>query len=220
MKTASLLREEVIEELNARPSLSPAAIGVAVENGVVTLSGYVDNFVQKREASEAAKHVTGVRGLADEIEVRLPGLNLRSDSDIANAAQTSMEWNVSIPRNQVQVTVENGWVTLTGSVSAYYQRMAAETTVRPLMGVRGLSNQILVQPSPAAAADVRERIISALARNALVEASRIRVLADGGRVTLEGSVHSWAERDAVSRAAWAAKGVTEVVNHLEVGLAD
>lgn len=216
MKRDSLLRENVIEELNSQPAVHAAAIGVAVEDGVVTLSGLVDSYAEKLAAAETATHLSGVRALADEIEVKLPGLSVRSDSDIANAVRTAMDWNVLIPRDRVHVTVEAGWVTLSGDVGAYFERMAAENTVRPLMGVRGISNKIAVKPPPASTSDVRGRIISALSRNALVEASRISVTAKGGRVTLEGNVHSWAERNAVAGAAWAANGVSEVENFLQV----
>jgi osmotically-inducible protein OsmY len=216
MKRDSLLRENVIEELNAQPAVHAAAIGVAVDNGVVTLSGRVDSYAEKLAAAESTTHVSGVRALADEIEVKLPGLSVRTDSDIASAVRTAMDWNVLIPHDRVQVTVESGWVTLTGEVGAHFERAAAENTVRPLMGVRGITNRIVVKPPPATASDVRGRIMSALSRNALIEASRINVTAKGGRVTLEGTVHSWAERDAVAGAAWSANGVSELENRLEV----
>jgi osmotically-inducible protein OsmY len=219
-KRDSWLRENVIEELNGQPAVHAAAIGVAVENGVVTLSGRVGTYAEKVTATESAKHVSGVRALADEIEVRLPGLNVRSDSDIAGAARSAMDWNVLIPRDQVQVTVEDGWVTLTGDVGRYFERKAAEDTVRPLMGVRGVSNNIVVKPPAATASDVRDRIISALSRNALVEASRINVTANGGRVTLGGTVNSWAERDAVVGATLGTEGVSEVENRLEFAPVD
>ena len=216
MKHDSLLRENVIDELGSRPAVHAAAIGVAVENGVVTLTGRVDSYAEKLAAAEAATHVSGVRALADEIEVRLPGVSVRSDGDIANAVRTAMDWNVLIPHDRVQVTVEGGWVTLSGTVGAHFERLAAENTVRPLMGVRGMSNQIVVAPQPASASVVRGRIIAALSRNAFVEASGIDVTAKGGRVTLDGTVHSWAERDAVAGAAWAASGVSDVENRLAV----
>jgi len=211
------LRQDVIDELEFEPSIDAADIGVAVEDGTVTLTGHVPTYSQKRTAENIVKRVKGVRAIAQEIEVRPIGSHFTADDEIAKRAANSLRWNSSIPKDAVQVKVENGLVSLSGKVKWYFEKQAAEKAVRDLTGVKGVSNLITIEPS-VSPTDVRQRIESALRRDAELEAQRIQVKVDERKVTLDGKVRTWAERDAAERAAWAAPGVTSVVDHIAIGL--
>lgn len=209
------LRQDVLDELEFEPSIDAADIGVAVEDGTVTLTGHVRTYAQKHEAERIVKRVKGVRAIAQEIEVRPAGSHLTADDEIAKRAVSSLTWNASVPRDTVQITVENGHVTLGGTVTWHYQKAAAEKAVQTLQGVTGVTNVIAIKPS-VSPADVRERIENALKRDAEIEAKRIQVLVTDSKVTLEGRVRNWAEREAAERAAWAAPGVANVVDHITI----
>lgn len=210
------LRQDVIDELEFEPSIDAADIGVAVEDGTVTLTGHVPTYSQKMMAENIVKRIKGVHAIAQEIEVRPFGSHITADDEIAKRAANSLRWNSSVPMDAVQVKVENGLVSLNGKVKWYFEKLAAEKAVRDLTGVKGVSNLILIEPN-VSPIDVRQRIESALRRDAELEAKRIQVKVDDRKVMLDGKVRTWAERDAAERAAWAAPGVTSVVDRIAIG---
>ena len=215
--TDSTLRQDIIDELDFEPSIDAADIGVAVENGIVTLSGHVSTYSQKLTVEDVVRRVKGVRGIAQEIEVRPFGMNRTADDEIAKRAVNTINWNTSIPDGAVQVKVQDGWITLSGKVDWQYQKTAAASMVRDLAGVVGVSNQIDIRQR-ASVFDVKKRIEDALKRNAEIEAQAIKVnVMDGGKVRLEGRVHDWSERSAAERAAWSAPGVNVVEDRLTIG---
>lgn len=215
MKTDRELQENVLEELDWEPSVDASQIGVEVKDGVVTLQGTVDSYAQKWVAERAAKRVPGVRGLAIELEVALPGGFKRTDSDIAAAAMNAIEWNASIPDDAVKVVVENGWVTLSGNVEWAYIRNAAEAAARGLLGVKGVVNRITITPH-VEPRDIKSKIEAALYRRAHLDATGVKVDVNLGTVTLKGEVDSLAERDTIEQAAWNAPGVQRVIDNLTV----
>jgi len=215
MKTDVELQQDVMNELQWEPTLKAAEFGVAVKDGVVTLSGYVDSYVKKLVAERAAARVFGVRAVAEEIQVRLPGALKRSDEDIAGMVANVLEWNVLVPHDHVKVQVQDGGVTLSGEVDLGYQKYAAEEAVRYLMGVVWLSNKITVKPK-VKPLDIKAKIESAFQRNALVDSKRIKIETRGGKVILNGSVRSWGERAEAQWVAWAAPGVSEVENDIKI----
>jgi osmotically-inducible protein OsmY len=216
MKTDAHIKADVIDELAWDPAVNATGIGVAVREGVVTLTGHLDSYAEKHAVERAVHRVAGVRGIAVELDVRLAAEHKRSDSDIAQAAATALQLNSLVPDEKIQVLVENGRVTLTGEVDWSYQLASAEQCVRPLAGVRGLSNRITIK-SRASSKDVGAQITAALTRQAAREAKHITVEVEGSVVTLWGKVHSLAEREAAVGAAFSARGVSRVVDKLEVG---
>ncbi|MCB4457873.1 BON domain-containing protein [Leisingera sp. McT4-56] len=210
------LKQDILDELDYDPSIDAADIGIAVEDGTVTLTGHVPTYSQKLAAENIVKRVKGVRAIAQEIEVRPFGAHRTADDEVAKRAANSLRWDSSIPRDAIKVKVENGLVTLTGNVRWYYEKQAAERAVQGLAGVKAVSNQVQIVPS-VKPADVRQRIEDALRRDAELEAKRIRINVHDREVTLEGQVRTLAERDAAERAAWAAPGVSNVVDHISIG---
>jgi osmotically-inducible protein OsmY len=211
--TDRYLRQLVLDELDFEPSVDAVNIGVAVDKGVVTLSGHVASYAEKMAAEQAAQRVRGVRGIAEEIEVRYPHHKKTADDEIAQRALSIIGWDARIPSGSVQVVVQRGWVTLSGAVEWFYQKRAAEAAVRKLSGVVGVSNRIEVTPR-VQACDVKIKIVAALERNADIEANAIKVAVEGGRVKLEGKVKAWYERNLAERAAWSVPGVRDVEDRL------
>jgi len=212
MKTDLQLKADVTAELAWEPAVNSSGIGVLVHDGVVTLTGHLNTFAEKVAAEKAVRRVAGVRGLAIELDVKLVAAHHRSDSEIAAAAASALRWSALLPPDRIRIEVEKGWLTLTGDVDWAYQRGTAEKCVRGLVGVRGLSNNIAIKPA-ISTRSVAAEISAALER----EARHIRIEANDGVVTLHGKVHSLAEREAAAGAAFAARGVTRIVNKLEVG---
>lgn len=215
MKTDAQLKKDIEAELEWDPAINASNVGVAVKEGVVTLTGHLDTYAEKHEIERAVQRVAGVKGLALEFDVKLDPSHHRSDSDIAMAAERSFGWHAMVPADRIQVIVEKGWVTLKGEVDWNYQREEAEKVTRSLMGVVGVSNCITLKQR-IMAADVARHILEALTRHADKEARGITVTVDGDKVTLHGDVDSWAERSSVYAAAWAAPGVRSVINELNV----
>ena len=215
MKNDLDLQRDVFDELKWEPAVHSTNIGVIVKDGVVTLEGVVDSYPEKWAAERAAKRVSGVKALALELEVKLPGSGQQTDADIAEAAENALKWDVLVPQDRIKVTVEKGFLTLEGQVDWQMERSAAERAVLNLTGVMGIANEITIKPS-VAPSDIKAKIEAALKRSAILDAQQIKVMVDGGKVTLSGSVSSWAEWDEAESAAWAAPGVNEVKNLIAV----
>jgi osmotically-inducible protein OsmY len=213
MKTDNELRRDIERELEWEPSVDERHIGVAVLDGVVTLNGEVSSYAEKFKAERAVERVGGVRGIVNELEVRSP--KEHSDTEIAHAAVEALKLDVRVPVDKVTVRVDKGWLTLTGDVNWDFQRRAAESAVRYLPGVRGISNLINVRPV-VQPTDVKKRIEEAFKREALFDALRVKVQTSGSEVTLSGTVRSWAERHEAEKSAWAAPGVSVVHNNITV----
>jgi len=215
MKTDAQIKADVTAELAWDPSIHATAVGVVVKDGLVTLTGHLDSLAEKHAVERAVRRVSGVRGIAVELEVKPAGEHRRGDAEIAKAALAALRWHSWVPEEHVKVEVEDGWVTLSGEVDWRYQATSAEQCVRPLTGVRGVTNNIGVKPR-VSEKDISEEITAALTRHAQREASHIGVEVDGGVVTLKGQVHSLPEHEAALGAAWATRGVSRVVDKLEI----
>ncbi|HYL55597.1 MAG TPA: BON domain-containing protein [Gemmatimonadales bacterium] len=216
------LRSELLDELEWEPKLGASTLDVTVgHDGVVTLTGVVQNYAQKVAAERAVKRVKGVHVVVNDVDVKLPSAHERTDVDLAQAVAEVLEWDVLVPHQRIRASVSDGWVRLEGAVEWNYQRTAAEEAVHRLTGVRGVTNRITVQPPVAdedvqTRAGVREGIRAALERSAAVEAKGVEVEAHQGRIALRGEVRSWAEREAALAAAWAAPGVVAVDDQLQI----
>lgn len=215
MKTDHQIKQDVIAELEWDPAINSNAIGIAVNDGVVTVSGHIDTYAQKRVIEKALWRVNGVKTIALDLDVSLSQQNQREDTGLALAVQNALKWNSAVPVDKIRAAVDNGWVTLAGEVDWNYQRTAAEKAVRPLVGVTGISNDISLSPRPVPA-DVTSSIEGALKRQAEREAKRVQVDVSGSTVTLRGDVRSWPEHTAAVGAAWSAPGVRKVIDELHV----
>ncbi len=209
------IQADVLEELKWDMRVKPNEIGVAVKDGIVTLTGWVDTYLKKMAAESAAHRVPGVKAVANDIEVRLLSSAERTDTDLAAAVLNALKWDAAIPADKIEVTVSKGWVTLKGEVEFGFQRREAERAVQRLSGVKGVSNLITIKPllSPT---DLKQKIEKALVRNAETDARHITVEVQGSKVTLYGTVRSYAEKQAAADAAWSAPGVSEVDNRIVV----
>jgi osmotically-inducible protein OsmY len=215
MRSDSEVERDVKDELAWDPDLDATDIAVSVKKGVVTLTGFVKSYTDKYEAEAAAKRVAGVVAIANDIEVRLPSVDERPDPEIARDAVAAIKSQLPISSEKIKVVVKNGWITLEGQVEWQYQRSAAENAVRRIKGVKGVINSVQLKPHTEPS-EIKRKIQEAFRRNAEVDANRIVVEADGGVVTLKGTVRSWIEREEAERAAWAAPGVTSVVDQIVV----
>ena len=215
MRTDSEIRRDVESELQWDPSVDEKRIGIFVDDGVVTLTGEVSHFAGKWAAEDITKRVSGVRAIANEIQVKIPLSGARSDTDIALAAANALHWHVATGGAQIKPVVIDGWVTLSGKVQWGFQKNAAENAMRNLMGVKGVVNDILVA-STVKVADVKQKIENAFKRHALLDARDIEVKVDNSTVTLKGHVHTWQEHADAAHAAWAAPGVAHVENRLVI----
>jgi osmotically-inducible protein OsmY len=209
------IQQAVLRELEWEPVVKSTEVGVSVKEGVVTLSGFVDSYAKKYDAERAAKRVEGVKAVVNDLEVKLPFNDERTDEDIARAALRALEDRITVPHERIKITVNDGWITLEGDVEWNYQKEAAEVAVRDLTGIKGVTNRINVLPrvSPS---DVKTKIEEALKRMAEVDAKRITVETTDSKVILHGKVRSWVEWDEAQRAAWRAPGVKAVENQLVI----
>jgi osmotically-inducible protein OsmY len=207
------IRQHVMEELEYDPRVNAAHIGVAVTGNIVTLTGHVASYMEKRAAEEATRRVKGVYGIAEEIEVRLPSEKKLADDEIAARAVQIVSFDSALPEGTIQVTVHQGCVTLSGKVGRYFQKTAAEHAVHKLTGVRRVTNNIEVVPA-VIITDVKQRIEAALRRNAEIEAQNIQLQVEDSKVTVRGTVASWHERDIVLAAARSVPSVREIEDHL------
>lgn len=219
MATATLIntdeeiQKDVLAELKWDAQVQPNEIGVSVKDGVVTLTGWVDSYLKKWAAEDAAHRVGGVKAVANDIEVKL--FSERTDADIAEAAIRALQWDASVPAEKIQVTVSKGWVTLKGEVNWNFEKQDAERVVRRLTGVKGVSNLITVKPSTTPL-ELKKRIEDALVRNAKVDANKVTVEVQGSKAILKGAVRAWVEKEEAERVAWLAPGVTSVENRITV----
>jgi osmotically-inducible protein OsmY len=217
MATATLIntdeeiQKDVLAELKWDAQVQPNEIGVSVKDGVVTLTGWVNSYLKRWAAEDAAHRVGGVKAVANDIEVKL--FSERTDADIAEAAIRALQWDASVPAEKIQVTVSKGWVTLKGEVNWNFEKQDAERVVRRLTGVKGVSNLITVKPSTTPS-ELKKRIEDALVRNAKVDANKITVEVQGSKAILKGSVRAWIEKEEAERVAWLAPGVTSVENRI------
>ncbi len=217
MRSDSDIKLDVEDELRWDPDIGSDDIAVAVKNGVVTLTGFVRSYGQKLQAEADAKRISGVVGLANDIEVRLPAVDQRPDPDIARDAVAALKAQLTYSWEAIKVLVHSGWVTLEGQVEWHYQRDRAEQSVRRIKGVKGVTNSIQLKPA-VLPSEIKRKIEDAFTRNAEIDARNITVEAHGGEVVLRGKVRSWAELRQAERAAWAAPGVTKVDNRITISV--
>jgi len=212
-RTDEEMQADVLAELKWQPQVRSNEIGVSVKDGVVTLTGWVDSYLKKWTAEEAAHRVRGVKAVVNDIEVKLA--SERTDEDIAEAVVRALEWDALVPTDNIEITVSRGWVTLKGEVEWQFQRQDAERVVSRIEGVQGVTNLITVKTRPTPS-ELKEKIEDALVRNAQLDVQRITVEVLGSKASLKGTVRSWAEREEAERVAWSAPGITSVENQITV----
>jgi osmotically-inducible protein OsmY len=215
MKSDSEIERDVKEELKWDPDLYADNIAISVKNGVVTLAGFTPSYTDRLEAEKAAKRVAGVHAVANDIEVRLPAIDQRPDPDIARDAVAALKAELPISHDRIKVIVKDGWITLEGAVEWQYQKTTADSAVRKVKGVKGVTNVITVKPK-VQPSDLKRKIQEAFKRSAEVDADRITVEASGSEVILKGTVRSWIEREEAERVAWSAPGVSKVEDRIVV----
>jgi len=218
-KSDAEIKTDVLAELEYEPSVKVADIGVLVKDGTVTLNGFATSYAEKWEAVRAAKRVSGVTAIADDIKVKLWDSFVRTDGDIATTAANQIKWITSIPTGKVQLTVSDGWITLEGELEWWFEKNEAERAVQSLAGVKGVTNDIKIKPKVSAPV-IELDIERALERNALLDDRDIEVAVSGTKVTLRGTVSNYSEREEAVRIAWAAAGVTSVDDKLDIDWSD
>jgi osmotically-inducible protein OsmY len=216
-RTDAELQRDVSDELRWDPQTRDTEIAVAVKDGVVTLAGFVNSWAQKYWAQRVAERVSGLHAIADELQVKLPGSSQKTDTELAHAVTNALRDDVLVPAEKIKARVDDGWVTLEGTVDWQFEREAAERAVRRLVGVKSVTNLIALRPQPLPV-DVQQRIKDALRRSAEIDAERIMVDVQGNKVILRGTTHSWAEMREAERAAWAVPGVTQVEDRLTIAV--
>jgi osmotically-inducible protein OsmY len=215
MKTDSQIQKDVMDQLKWEPFLDAPQIGGAVKNGIVTLTGQVDSYAKKLAAEKATKKVSGVKAIAEDIQIGVSPLYRKTDAEIAEAVLDALKWNMAVQEEKIKIKVENGNVRLEGEVEWNYQRTSAKDAIEKLAGVCSITNLITVKPK-ITPNNIRQKICAALQRNALVDAHNIMVDVDGGKVTLRGVVRSFIEKEDAEKAAWSAPGVTAVESRLQL----
>lgn len=218
MKTNDQLQKDVMDEIKWDPQLRDihSEIGVSAKSGVVTLSGVVDTFNKKIAAEKAAQRVSGVKVIASDIEVRTDNFSKKTDTELAEVVKNALRWNSAVNEDKIEVKVDKGWVTLDGEVEWKYQKTIAYNSIEGLLGIRGISNNIRIKPAAIDVSNIKSKIAAAFHRNATLDSHAIHLEADGNRITLRGTVMSYAEKEEAERVAWSSPGVLEVNNQIEI----
>lgn len=218
LETDEQIQRDVLAELQWDSRVQPNEVGIRVTSAIVTLSGHVDSYYKKWAAEEAALRVRGVGAVANELEVKLPSSSERTDEEIAAAAVRTIESDALLAAKNLQIAVDQGWITVRGEVDWKFQKEDSERVLRRLWGVKGVTNLIAVKTGPAPV-ELKDKIEQALVRTAQLDARKISVEVQGAKVILEGTVRSWAEREESERAAWLAPGISQVDNRIQVAYA-